>query len=194
MNETTDIRAVLTTREVRGWACPDCTTFVPANEGNDYHAKRVAGGCCAPRTCGFCGVEHDNKPYINCKSCLAAQALEKWQKAERVDPGSAMIYSQAWDKYYSDVGDYLDDVVHKHDEEPGKISLEPGAGMPVVCEFQSPSPPDLAECIHDQMYEDWDGEDWLRDLQKVVNAAFEANNPGAWYPGDKVPILPETLK
>jgi hypothetical protein len=169
---------------------------VYAVEGNDYYAKRVAGEHCAPKTCNRCGLEHDNKPYIKCRNCIAELKREQWQQAERVEaPANAVIYSEVWDAFYTGVDDYLDNVVYKNDDrDPDEEPYGPEAGRPVICEFQPTRIPSISEHIADDMYDDWDGrEDWLDELQAQVDAAFKKHKPGSWHPGNKVPILPEKL-
>ncbi len=200
MNETHEHRAVLTTREVRGWACPDCDYFVYAVEGNDYYAKRVAGQHCAPSTCDRCGLEHDNRPYIKCRNCIAELKRERWEQAERVEVDSnTLIYSEVWDSFYTGVDDYLDNVVYKNDDlgEDDK-PYTPASGRPYVCEFVRARVPDLAEAIADELPDDDHGgdviPDWLKELQAHVRAEFDKHKPGAWWPGKKVPAgLPESL-
>lgn len=166
-----------------GYLCSTGRHFFITKQHGEYWAKHFAAHCCGPYKCHNCGRESEESNTY-CLTCLAARDREAWEKAERVEaPEGAMIYADASQTFYRDLEDFLDHCAGVEVKDPYSL-------MPFICEFQEAGPPNLAESIQDEMYDEWEGEDWLDEIQEQLNEAFAKHKPGAWHPGNKVPILP----
>jgi len=151
--------------------------------GNDEHMARWSG--CTHQKCPKCGSLKKARGY--CKPCHEAGEIEKWQAMPRMPwDGMAMLYSQAADRYFSDI-EAVDDYCNDSKSDVESLRL-------VICTPNIALPIDPEEHYSDDMPEDGG------NLPIALQEAFAALNdairacaePLSWSPGKTVPT-PESV-
>ena len=138
--------------------------------GHDEHMARYCGA--THGKCKKCGEVAELRSF--CRSCQNALDIEKYNAMPR-EPwdGTAMIYSDAKDQYFSDPEEALDAL------EEGE-TLE-GLRL-VICEPNYLHELD-SETWVDELPEDGELPDAVQSALDALNAAIRKAGPSSWSPG-----------
>ena len=136
----------------------------------DEQAARYAG--CTHRPCADCGAPAE-KQYTRCKACRDKREIERFNARKRKHwDGTAMIYSDALDRYYADPDDALGDAMDENIDEPMLLICEPVYARQIESDY-----------FCDELPEDG-------DLPTEIEAAMDAFNAAikgvilSWIPGE----------
>lgn len=137
----------------------------------DEYTARYLG--CTHRPCTDCGAPAERQ-YTHCKACRDKREIER-HKARKRKPwdGTAMIYSDALGRYYSDPADAIEDAENEGVGEPMLLICEPEYVRPIENDY-----------FQDQLPEDED------DLPCEIAEAMDAFNAAvsgvilSWVPGE----------
>lgn len=172
-------------RLVEVYACPEC--HMAKVVGSATERYEAAQRCCTPRECPTC---HQGIPKRGfCHPCSTAkretEEQARWDAAPRVDAHTLERYAiQADDDFYADLEEFLDCCA--------AYAVSPADRHPWIASWKTAHVPHLIDCIYDEIPEEADvGED-LRELEAYLAAEFEKRKIGAYFAVDQVPILPWT--
>jgi hypothetical protein len=155
------------------------------------HRDRImADNCCVPYRCKYCDVEVD-KYRLVCAACCRKQDIAKeaarFEKAEKLTAWDGPVVMPDSDRYFSDVGDYLDQT--EWDEEQTECEYLWTCHAKPVCHLDYDT---IIENATQEPYEDFDPESLRgrKDLE-VALAVFNELNKGnvCWTPDYKVALL-----
>lgn len=161
---------------VTGWVARDGRFW-----GEDERMARYCGS--THRTCEA-NPEHgpvENRSY--CKSCYAEKQEAKWQAMPKVPLSEELIPLCVFDsdRYFFDLDD-LRDWLEEHEINPEDVRL-------VQCEPVHAQPIDPNEHFADDLPEDGEVSDELREAFEALNAAIEKCDPLGWRAANKLGVL-----
>jgi len=164
--------------DIKGWVSRDGRFFGdgPSAEADArYHS-------CTHRPCRECGAP-TIKHYIKCDACCDRSDIARYAAMPRAEwDGKAMLYSEATDRYYSDLGEadgHLDEIEERCTFAELRL---------VICEpnyVRKLDPSDFA----DDLPEDGELPDEVHNAIEEFNAAV-AGIVLSWSPGKQALWLP----
>lgn len=159
-------------RTVTGWVSSDGRFY-----GDDERIARYAG--CTHRKCERCEAVIP-KSQIICDSCRRKDMDAKYDALESKEwDGVTPLALFDDDTYFwewSDVEEYAED----HDCEVSDLRL-------VICYPVKPRPLSADEMFCDELAEDGESPDDVKDAVEALNQAIESAPPFSWYPGKVKP-------
>lgn len=168
---------------VSGWACKTCRRWW----GNGPSSEHMARWCCSKQTpCNECGTMCD-KGYTMCRGCREVKDIERYATRKRVPwDGKSMLYSDAHDKYFSDIDDLVDELDGlPPDASPEAIAERIEDWRVLVCEPIYGRQIDFEDVFSDRLPDDHDGDaEWSKIKPEVdaLNTAIENIGPVSWGP------------
>jgi len=103
---------------IEGWACKTCSRLYGVGD----HAERSARWCCSKEVpCNDCGVMAD-KLYTLCSSCRQKAAIARHAKRKRAPWNNLMLWSDAGDRWFDDLGAAIDAAAWELDKATGKAT------------------------------------------------------------------------
>jgi len=150
--------------------------------GNDEHMARWCGA--THEKCPKCGAVKGMRSY--CEPCHKAAETEKWLAMPR-EPwdGVAMLYSEAHDRYFSDIEEVAD---YCNDSESNVEALRL-----IICKPNMARPIEPEDHFIDDLPEDGELPVALQEAFAALNDAILAcKEPLSWSPGKTAPT-PESV-
>lgn len=144
-----------------------------SRNGFFYDNEQVAryDGCTHVK-CQYCG-EPAKKSWTACDKCRAAKEIERYDAMPKAEwDGKTMLYSDARDRYYVDIGDAED--VLEEGETIESLRL-------IICKPNCVSPLDSEYCS-DDLPDDTDLPDIISEAMDAFNEAV-AGIVLSWSPG-----------
>lgn len=158
---------------VTGWVSRSGLFF-----GNDEHTARYNG--CTRLTCKTCGAYYPKNSY--CDPCHDARELAKFEAMPRAAwDGVQMIYSDAYDRYFSTPEEVLEFAADLEGDEVDRLE----SMRLILCTPIRPRQIDTDYFV-DELPEDGDWHDLPAEVQaaaEAFNAAVLACAPTSWSPG-----------
>ena len=127
---------------------------------------------CTHRPCTDCGSPAE-KQYTHCKACRDKHEIVRYKLRKRKPwDGTAMIYSEALDRYYSDPTDAIEAAEDEGIDEPMLLICEPEYAAKISVDF-----------FEGQLPEDGDLPPEIEKAMDAFNAAIDGVIL-SWMPGE----------
>lgn len=151
--------------------------------GDDEHLARWAS--CTHVRCA-CGALA-RKSWTACDECRERNDIARYAALPKVEwDGKSFIYSDAADRYFSDYDDLVDFIRDGRDDSP---DLKPDDLRLMICEPNMPGEIDPDDYFADDLPEDGEVPNELRDAVEALNAVIRKSPPLSWSPGKKAAIV-----
>ncbi len=165
--------------DIKGWVSRLGHYF-----GADERLARLHG--CTHNVCNTCGAPAEKyRPY--CDACQAKRDAERWEAFPLVEwDGEAPLCVYHDDTFFFDL-DQVRDYAAEHDLKVSELRL-------VLCKPVRAHKLDMDDWA-DELPEDDDGPEWLREAITAFNAAIAAhrNEPLSWLPCQQRVVLADEV-
>lgn len=149
--------------------------------GVRYWADRISKNQIATHVdCEDCGIEFEKDYTIQrfCFVCNSKRNSEKYSQLELVEwDGKSMLCVWDDDTFFSDPDEALE-YCEENEINPAELRL-------VICKETSFGNINIAECLQDDLHEDWEPDAELTRIQKELDTYLKTASTNTWTASNK---------